>query len=92
MIDYRSKINKHPEVVKAYSELSLVRVRQLYRHKKSGREYAFEGLRTAKFNGEWYDMVDFYVESDSIPRHKFSRPVVNFLKSFELLEGQYSYN
>ncbi len=92
MTDYRSKIDKSPEVVDAFSKLGKVRPRQLYKHKKSGRQYAYEGLRTAKFNGEWFDMVDFYIEEDSIPRHKFSRTTVNFLESFEIIEGQYAYN
>ena len=92
MIDYRSKINRTPEIIDAYSELSKVQVRQLYRHQKSGQEYAFEGLRTAKFDGVWYDRVDYYVEFDSIPRHKFSRPILNFLESFKIIEGQFAYN
>ena len=92
MTDYRSKIDKTPEIVDAYSELSKVQVRQLYRHLKSGQEYAFEGLRTVKFKGEWFDMVDYYAESDSIPRHKFSRPILDFLESFKIIVGQFAYN
>jgi len=91
-VDYRSKINKTPEVVEAYSKLSQVRLGQLYRHKNSGREYVFAGLRTAKFNGEWYDMVDFYIEHDSTPRHQFSRTTLNFLDSFSIIEKQFTYN
>jgi len=90
--DYRSKINKTPEVEKAHSELSSLYVKQMFRHIKSGREYAFNGLKTAKFNGEWFEMVEYYLEADSIPRHKFLRTSLDFLKSFEVLEGQFAYN
>jgi len=91
-MDYRSRINKTPEVVEAYSKLSKIRVGQLYRHIKSGEEHVFAGLKTMKFEGEWYDEVKYYIEHDSIPRHEFGRTIVNFYECFEIIEGQYSYN
>jgi len=91
-VDYRSKIDKSPEVVEAYSKLSKIKIGQLYRHIKSGREYVFAGLKTMKFEGQWYDEVKYYVEHDSIPRHEFGRTAVNFSDSFEIIAGQYSYN
>ena len=92
MKDYRSKINKSPEGEIAYSKLVAVREGQLFCHKKSGREYAYRGLKTVKINGEWFDEVKYDLEADSIPRHEFGRTPENFLNSFEILEGQYSYN
>jgi hypothetical protein len=92
MYSQRDKINKTPEVEEAYAKFSAIRELQLYRHIKSGKEYVFAGLRKAKFNDEWYDMVDYYHEPDSIPRHQYSRTTLNFDKSFEIIAGQYAYN
>jgi len=92
MNKYREKINKTLEVEEAYAKFSKVRVGQLYRHIKSGREYVFYGLKTVKFNGEWFDEVKYYNEHDSIPRHEFGRTILKFDKSFEIIEGQHSYN
>lgn len=92
MTDYRTKINKTPEAENAYSKLSEIREGQLYRHIKSGREYAYRGLKTVKINGEWFDEVKYDLEADSIPRHEFGRTPINFLESFEMLDGQYAYN
>ena len=90
----RDKINKTPEVEEAFAKFSFpsTKIQQLFRHTKSGKEYAFAGLRKAKFNGEWFDMVDYYHESDSIPRPQYSRTTIDFDKSFERIDGQYAYN
>jgi len=92
MVDYRSKINKTLEGEIAYHTLVDVREGQLFRHIKSGREYAFRGLKTVKIKGVWYDEVKYDLEADSIPRHEFGRTPENFLESFVKLNGQYSYN
>jgi len=92
MTDYRSKINKTPETEDAFSELSKVRIGQLFVHIKSKRVYAFRGLKTVKINGVWYDEAKYDHEKDSIPRHEFGRTPENFLKSFVILDGQFAYN
>jgi len=92
MIDYRTRVKKSPEIEAAYSELSQIRIGQLYRHIKSGREYAYRGLKTVKVDGVWYDEVKYDLESDSIPRHEFGRTPINFLESFEMLKGEHAYN
>lgn len=88
----RDKINKTPEVEAVYAKFSQIRKRQLFRHIKSGVEYVFDGLKTFKFDGEWYDEVKYYCEHDSIPRPEYGRTILNFDKSFEIIENQYSYN
>ena len=90
----RDKITKTPEVEEAYAKFSFpsTKEHQLFRHIKSGKEYVFAGLRKAKFNGEWFDMVDYYYEPDSIPRPQYSRTTLDFDKSFDVIVGQYAYN
>ena len=90
--DYRSKINKTPEVEAAYEKLSSFYDKQLFTHIKSGRQYAINGLKTVKFNGEWFDVIEYYNPDDSIPRHVFGRTLLDFDSSFTVLEGQYAYN
>jgi len=90
--DFRSKINKTPEVEAAFKHLLPLKDGQLFTHIKSGRQYAYRGLATVKIHGEWFDIVLYDNPDQSIPRHTFTRLILDFTKSFGIIKGQHSYN